>query len=123
MADEAKRKLVVIITHPETNDRATIGLTIANAALSHGMEAAIFLTSDGIDAARHGAADLAHFRPFQPLAGLIDSFVAQGGQLWCCGSCCQHRGLKLEDVGDKVKVTGVAALVAWLAEGAQAISL
>jgi predicted peroxiredoxin len=122
MAEE-KRKLVVTISTDANGDRSTVGLTVANAALSAGMEVLVFLASDGVGLAREGAADLAHIRPFKPLSELIDAFVEAGGAVVACGSCLQYRGISPDRMEPKIEVSGVATLVSWLAAGATAVSL
>jgi predicted peroxiredoxin len=122
MAEE-KRKLVVLISHNANGDKSTVGFTIANAALSGGMDVLVFLVSDGVELGREGASDLAHIRPFRPLGELIDAFVKAGGVVAACGSCLQYRGMTAEHNAPGVQVAGVATLTSWLAAGAAAVSL
>jgi predicted peroxiredoxin len=114
---------VVIVSAGPNGDRASIAFTIANAALSAGMEVAVFLTSDGVDLSREGAADQSHTQPFLPLAELIAKFAAAGGVILACGSCFQFRGLKAEWTIPHVRVAGVTALVEWLAAGAVTLTV
>jgi predicted peroxiredoxin len=121
--DAAKRKLVVIVTNGPNGDRSSVGFTVANAALSAGMEVAVFLASDGVDLAREGSADHSHAQPFLPLAELIAKFTAGGGTLMACSSCYSFRGLRQEWNVPQARVTGVAALTEWLAAGATTVTL
>jgi uncharacterized protein len=116
------RKLVVVVTNSANGDKATIAFTVANAALSAGMEVAVFLTSDGVDLCREGAADMSLTQPFLPLAELISKFTAQGGTLLVCGSCLKFRGMRPELNLPEAQVAGVATLVEWLAAGAATLS-
>jgi tRNA 2-thiouridine synthesizing protein D len=120
---EDKRKIVVLITKNANGDRSSVGLTVANAALSAGMQALVFLVSDGVEIGRSGAADKAQFEPFRPLADLIDSFIENGGVFAACGSCCQYRGMTNDLSQQTAQVSGVATLIQWLEEGATAITL
>jgi len=115
-------KLVVVLTHGANGDRATIAFTAANTALSAGMEVAVFLTSDGVELCREGAADSCHVPPFLPLAELMEKFAAGGGAVLACGSCLQFRGMKSEGLSPAVRVAGMASLVEWIAAGATALS-
>ena len=119
----AAPKLVVVASHNANGDRSTVALTIANAALSAGMEVLVFLVSDGVELYRDGAADLAHFTPFRPLGELVESFVKAGGVLAACGSCLQYRGMNEDQNAPGAQVGGVTTLVAWLQAGAATISL
>lgn len=123
MTDTPAKKLVVIISSNPNNDKATVGFTIANAALSTGMHVAVFLTSDGVDLARDGSCNLTHVKPFKPLDELIDAFLEKGGIVWACSPCYQHHGLKEIENYEKVIVTGAGPLVEWIQTGAASISL
>jgi uncharacterized protein len=120
---ELKKKLVVIISENTNGDKATIGFTMANAALGSGMEVAVFLVSDGVELTREGAADMAHVKPFRPLEEMIHSFVENGGTLIACGSCYQNRNLRQEENAPGVRVTGIGELVNWIAAGAATVCL
>jgi predicted peroxiredoxin len=118
-----RRRLVVTISHGVNGDRSTVGLTIANAALSAGMEVLVFMVSDGVELVRDGAAEMAYFPPFRPLGALIDAFTESGGNFVACGSCCQYRGMKPQGNAEGALVAGVATLISWLESGATVISL
>jgi predicted peroxiredoxin len=117
-----KRKLVVVLTHGANTDRSTIAFTVANASLSAGMEVMVFLASDGVDLCREHAADMVSVKPFLPLDELVTKFVAGGGVLAACGSCCQFRGLQNGEARSDVQVAGVSILTEWLSAGAASIS-
>ena len=123
MAETHPKKMVLLISHNGNDDKATVGFTIANAALSTGMQVGVFLTSDGVELSRDSACDLTHVKPFKPLAELIEAFVTKGGVVWSCAPCFQHRGLKQEETVDKVIVSGAGPLLDWIAEGAATLSL
>jgi predicted peroxiredoxin len=119
----SNNKLVVLIAHNANDDKSTVGFTIANAALSTGMQVAVFLTSDGVEVSRDGSCDQTHVKPFKPINELIETFLEKGGTVWSCTPCFQHRGLKQEEVYNKVIVTGAGPLVEWVKDGAAVISL
>jgi predicted peroxiredoxin len=123
MAENKTEKLVVLISDGASNDKATIGFTIANAALSSGMQVAVFLASDGVELSRDGACDMTHVKPFKRLEELIDSFVQNNGVLWSCGPCFQHRGLKEEETVERTIVTGSASLLEWVRDGAATLTV
>ncbi|MEO0600233.1 MAG: DsrE family protein [Myxococcota bacterium] len=123
MSASDSNKLVVLLTHNSSHDTASVGFTIANAALSQGKEVAIFLTADGVDLARQGASDLAHVRPFKPLDDLIEQFTGQGGIVWACSPCFQNRGHRVEDNLAGVTVTGAGPMLEWLDQGASTVCL
>jgi predicted peroxiredoxin len=118
-----KRKLVVVLAANANDDRSSVAFTIASAALSTGMQVAVFLTSDGVELARDGGHDLTSVPPFKPLAQLVDGFIEGGGTVWACAPCYKHRGLREADNLDKVVVTGAGALIEWVQAGAATICL
>jgi len=120
---EQKNRLVVLISTDTNDDKSSVGFTIANAALSTGMEVAVFLTSNGVELSRDGSCELTQVKPFKPLGELIEGFVEKGGIVWACTPCFQHRGLETDKVYDKVVVTGAGPLVEWIQAGAATLSL
>ena len=123
MTEVAPKKLVVLLAHNANDDKSSVAFTIANAALSTGMQVAVFLTSDGVELSREGACEQTLVRPFKPISELIDMFFEKGGIVWSCAPCYQHRGLKPEENVEKVLVTGAGPLIEWVQLGAATISL
>jgi len=115
------KKLVVTVSHNTNNDKSSVAFTIANAALSTGMEVAIFLTSDGVELSREKASDFTNVSPFKPLGELIEGFVQSGGVLWTCSLCFQHRGLNSEDLVEGAMVTGAGPMIEWISQGASTL--
>ena len=90
----------VIISYGKDNvDKATIGLTLANAAISQREEVQIILTSEGV---RLGIDDyienLDNGEPFKPIPALIAEFLQQGGILNVCTPCMAKRGIPETDI-------------------------
>lgn len=123
MAETHPKKMVILISHNGNDDKATVGFTIANVALSTGMQVDVFLTSDGVEPSRDGACDLTHVKPFKSLTELIEAFVAKGGVVWSRAPCFQPPVLKQEETVDKAIVIGAGPLLDWIAEGAATLSL
>ncbi len=117
------KKLVVVLGANANDDKSTVAFTIANAALSTGMQVAVFLTSDGVEISREGGYDLTHVQPFKPLHELVGSFIEKGGLVWACTPCFRHRGLKDTDNVERVIVTGAGPLIEWVQAGAATICL
>jgi uncharacterized protein len=117
------QKLVIVLAHNANDDRSSVAFTIANAAMSGGMQVAVFLTSDGVELSKDGGCDLTHVQPFKKLDELIDGFLEKGGTVWACSPCYQHRGLDPEKNYEKVVVTGAGPLIEWVQAGATTICL
>ncbi len=123
MSETSGKKLVVLLAHDGNDDKSSVAFTIANAAISTGMQVAVFLTSNAVELSREGSSELTHVKPFKPLAELIDGFVEKGGIVWSCTPCFQHRGLAAEKVREKIIVTGAGPLLEWVQAGASTLCL
>jgi len=123
MQENTSKKMVLPLAHNANDDKSTIAFTIANAALSSGMEVGIFLTSDGVELSREGSCDYASFKPFKPATELVEGFVAGGGVLWACAPCCTQRGLTEEETVDGTVIVGAGPMLEWVADGASTLSL
>ncbi|MEM1328904.1 MAG: DsrE family protein, partial [Bacteroidota bacterium] len=88
------KKLVLTLSVNSNNDVSTVAFTVANAAISKGYEVGMFLTSDGVELSKAGGSEFTHVAPFKKLNQLIDGFVENGGTLWACSPCFNHRGLE-----------------------------
>jgi predicted peroxiredoxin len=123
MSDSSNpKKLVVSLTVNASSDRSTVAMTIANAALSRGMQVGVFLSSEGVELSRQGACDYTHVAPLTKLSELISSFLSNGGVLWSCSPCFNHRGLSTDEVIEGAIVTGAGPMLDWIGEGAQTLS-
>ena len=77
----------------EDPERATLPFIVGNVAASADQPAIVLLTIEGVWVATKGYAEGIHKEGFQPLKEIIESFVANGGQIWACGACAKPRGI------------------------------
>lgn len=117
----AAQLLVNCSAGAEDPERATLPFIVGNAAATADQEAVVFLTIEGVRLATKGYADGITKEGFQPLAELIRSFVANGGQIWACGACAKPRGIGEADLIAGAKIVTAVNLVEYLAGGAQAV--
>lgn len=116
------KKLVVTLSVNSNDDVSTVAFTVANAAISKGMQVGVFLTSDAVELSRAGACEYTQVQPFKKLNELIDSYTANGGTLWACSPCFNHHGLKVEETVEGTTVVGAGPMLDWIADGAQTLS-
>ena len=119
---ENSKKLVVTLSVNANNDVSTVAFTVANAALSKGMQVGMFLTSNGVELSKEGGCEYTHVPPFKRLSELIEAFTTSGGTLWTCAPCFNHRGMKAEETVEGAQVVGAGPMLEWVAEGAQTLS-
>jgi uncharacterized protein len=116
-------KLLVNCTHgKEDAERATLPFVVGNVAASADQEVVVLLTIDGVWNATRGYADEICKEGFQPLKEILQSFVANGGQVWACGACAKPRGITEGDLIPGAKIVTAAMVVEWLASGSASIS-
>jgi predicted peroxiredoxin len=115
-------KLVILMTKGIDSELSTVGFTIANGAITAGLEVSAFLTSSAVDLVRRGGQSLTHVPPLDPLAVLIANFQSRGGTIWVCPPCAKTRGYEAEDLLDGVIITGASDMFAAIKEGATTMS-
>jgi predicted peroxiredoxin len=119
---EAKKNLVVVVTHGTDHELSSVAFTIANGGMTAGLNVAVFLTSAGVDLVRKRASDTTQVTPLEPLAQLIGDFVKRGGALWACTPCVKARGYSESDLIDGVVVTGASKMHELVKAGAATLS-
>ena len=85
----------VVIAYGKDNvDKATIGFTLASAALDLGEAVRVILTSEGVRLAVKGYADdVNNGEPFKPMPELLRGLMDRGGELNVCTPCMKKRGI------------------------------
>src|SRR3954470_4847615 len=87
-------KILVHGTHgKEDPERATLAFIVGNVAANADQEAVVLLTIEGVCLATKGYADAIEKPGFPPLREVLASFIANGGQIWACGTCAKPRGI------------------------------
>ena len=115
-------KLVILMTKGIDSEVSSVGFTLANGAITAGMQVSVFLTSAAVDLVRRGGQAMTQVAPLEPLAALIANFQARGGVIWVCPPCAKTRGYEAADMLDGVIVVGGSAMFAAIKEGAATLS-
>ncbi len=103
-------------------DRATVAMVVANAAVASGKNTMVFLSSEGVRLAVKGTAEAINEEGFQPMATLIQNFVAAGGIFWVCSPCLKKRGYTDGDLIAGATIVGGAKLVEFLSNDAASVT-
>ena len=112
-------KFMAQATHGQDDpERATLPFIIANVAASADQEAIVLLTIEGVWLATKGYADDIHHEGLQPLREVMDSLLANGGQVWACSACTKPRGITEEDMIEGAMIISAPDVVAELVGGA-----
>lgn len=121
MAGQAD-KLVIVMTKGIDSELSSVGFTIANGAITAGLQVSAFLASAAVDLVRKGGQGMTHVPPLSPLGELIADFLRRGGTIWVCPPCAQTRGYEASDLIDGVIITGASAMLAAIKDGAATLS-
>jgi len=102
-------------------ERATLPFIVGNVAASADQPAIVLLTIEGVWVATKGYADGIHKEGFPPLKEIVESFVANGGQIWACGACTKPRGITNEHLIAGARIVTAAMVVEAMANGASTL--
>jgi predicted peroxiredoxin len=102
-------------------ERATLAFIVGNVAASAEQPAIVLLTIEGVWVATKGYAEGIHKEGFQPLKEIVDSFVANGGQIWACGACTKPRGITEAQLIPGAKIVTAAMVVGAMTKGASTL--
>jgi predicted peroxiredoxin len=105
----------------EDAERATLAFVVGNVAASADQDVIVLLTIEGVWLATRGYAADIHKEGFQPLRDVMQSFVANGGQIWVCGSCATPRGITAEHLVEGAKIITAANVVERLVGGSASL--
>jgi uncharacterized protein len=116
-------KLLINCTHGrEDAEQVTLSFIVGNVAASADQEVVVLLTIEGVWNATRGYADGISKEGFQPLRDVMQSFIANGGQIWACGACTKPRGISDADMVEGARIVTAASAVEYLASGAASLS-
>lgn len=115
-------KLVILMTKGIDSEMSSVAFTLANGALTAGLEVSVFLTSNAVDLVRRNGQKLTQVAPLDPLADLIASFQSRGGVIWACPPCVAARGYAAGDLLDGVTVVGASLMFEAVKGGAATLS-
>jgi len=117
-------KLIVSCNHgKEDSERATLPFIVGNVAASADQQTAVLLTIEGVWLATKGYADGIHKEGFPALQEVMQSFIANGGEIWACGTCTKPRGITADDLIEGARIVTAAYFVEQIASGASNIAV
>jgi predicted peroxiredoxin len=93
-------------------DRGATPLVLANSALALGADVLPWLTVDGAKLGRKGSADGLKPRSFPPVAGLLKTFIDDGGRIGVCPPCGRTHGVSDDNMIENGRWIGAAAMLA-----------
>jgi predicted peroxiredoxin len=119
---EAKRTLVIMMTHGTDHELSSVGFTIACGGLTAGLDVCVFLTSASVDLVRKRAIDSTVVPPLSPLRELVQDFMKRGGAVFACTPCVKARGYEQNDLIEGVVIAGASVMHERIKLGAATLS-
>ena len=105
----------------EDPERAILSFIFGNVAAAADQKTAVLLTIEGVRLATTGYADNITKEGFQPLKDVMAAFLANGGEIWACGTCAKPRGISETDLIEGAHIVTAAHVVQYIASGATSI--
>ena len=106
-------KFLFTVTHYDADpDRVATPFVLANTALAAGSDVLIWLTVDGANLGRKGAADKLKPKSFPPVAELLNAYMENGGRIGICPPCGKTHGVTDENMLPNAEWMGAAAVIA-----------
>jgi len=119
---ESTKDLIIVMTKGIYDEVSSVGLTIANGALTSGKTVGLFLTSSAIDLVRKNGINHTQVTPMEPLKDLLESFMARGGDVWACPPCTVARGYDADSLIDGVVIHGASVIMERIGKGAATLT-
>jgi len=114
--------LIIVMTKGINDELSSVGLTLANGAMTAEMAVGLFLTSAAIDLVRKSGIDHTHVHPMEPLKQLLDDFMRRGGKVWACPPCTNARGYDQSSLVEGVEIMGASVIFERIKNGAATLT-
>jgi predicted peroxiredoxin len=106
-------KYLFTVTHFDGDaDRVATPLVLANNALAAGGDVLLWLTVEGANLGKKGAADGIIPKSFPPVAQLLNTFIENGGRIGVCPPCGKTHGVTNDNMVANAEWMGAAAVLA-----------
>ena len=105
-------KYLFTVSHFDSDpDRVATPLVLANNALAAGGDVLLWLTIEGVNLGKRGAADGLIPKSFPPVADLLNTFAENGGKIGVCPPCGKTHGVTSENMLPNAEWMGAAAVL------------
>ena len=112
-------RVIVGCTHgDEDPDRVAVSYLTAGAALDHGKQVVMWLTSEGVRLALRGYVDPIRAELDPPVKRVYDQFIEKGGRFFVCPICFGERDLDAGELVENAELKGAAPLMEFAGERA-----
>ena len=118
-----QQKFLINCTHGANDiERATVSFILALSSSMNNAETAVFATADAADLCVTGGADALSADGYEPIDGLINDYVDNGGAIWLCPVCAKAKGITENNLRPGVEIAGAPRTMEFMANGAQLLA-
>ena len=115
----ANDKVIVGCTHGEDNpDAVVVSYLTAGAALDHGKQVVMWLSSEAVRLALRGYVDPIREGQEPPVKRVHDQFIEKGGRFYVCPVCFKDRELDESALVENAELKGASPLMDFADDGA-----
>jgi uncharacterized protein involved in oxidation of intracellular sulfur len=103
--------LFTLTAFEQAGDRVATPLVLANSALANGKDVLLWLTMEGVELARQGAAETVNTQSFAPVSELLDIYIENGGRIGVCPPCAKTHGVTEHNIIATAELMGAVAML------------
>jgi predicted peroxiredoxin len=103
--------LFTLTAFDQEGDRVATPLVLANSALANGKDVLPWLTMEGVELAKRGAAKTVNTHSFAPVSELLEIYIEIGGRIGVCPPCAKTHGVTDDNIIESVELMGALAML------------
>jgi uncharacterized protein involved in oxidation of intracellular sulfur len=103
--------LFTLTAFDQEGDRVATPLVLANSALANGKDVLLWLTMEGVELAKRGAAETVNTHSFAPVSELLEIYIENGGRIGVCPPCAKTHGVTDDNIIESVELMGAVAML------------
>jgi predicted peroxiredoxin len=103
--------LFTLTAFDQEGDRVATPLVLANSALANGKDVLLWLTMEGVELAKRGAAKTVNTHSFAPVSELLEIYIENGGRIGVCPPCAKTHGVTDDNIIESVELVGAVAML------------
>jgi predicted peroxiredoxin len=103
--------LFTLTAFDQEGDRVATPLVLANSALANGKDVLPWLTMEGVELAKRGAAKTVNTHSFAPVSELLEIYIENGGRIGVCPPCAKTHGVTDDNIIESVELMGALAML------------
>jgi len=108
---QSENYLFTLAAFNREGDRVATPLVLANSALANDKEVLLWLTMEGVELAKKGAAKTVKGKSFAPVSELLETYVENGGRIGVCPPCAKTHGVTDDNIIDTAELMGAVAML------------